>query len=360
MRAAVLVKPCAPLQIEELELGAPAPDEVIVRLGASGICHSDLTYATMDGVPTPTVLGHEGAGVVEAVGANVSGLAPGDRVISSFTPGCGSCWFCLRDMGRHCEQSPALWGSPRAHRLDGAPVPAMMGLGTFAEAMRVSARSVVKVESDLPDEVLALVGCGVTTGLGAALNTGQIRPGSTVAVIGCGGVGMSAVQGARLAGAARVIVVDPVAAKREIATSLGATDAVDPTDGDVVEVVRALTSGRGVDVAIDAVGYAETVAQAVAMTRKAGTAIIVGMGGLAQNLGTIPLGGFVFDEKRIIASFYGSSEVRRHFPLVVELIEAGRLDIEQIVSKRVELAEVNEVLGAMDRASAIRTVITFR
>jgi S-(hydroxymethyl)glutathione dehydrogenase/alcohol dehydrogenase len=235
----------------------------------------------------------------------------------------------------------------------------MMGLGTFAEAMRVNARSVVKVETDLPDEVLALIGCGVTTGVGAALNTGAVRAGSTVAVIGCGGVGMSAVQGSRAAGAARIIVVDPVEAKRAAATTLGATDVIDPGSGDVVSAVLDLTSGRGVDVAIDAVGYAATVAQACAMTRKAGTAVIVGMGGLAQDLGTVPLGGFVFNEKRIVGSLYGSAEVRRDFARCVELIESGGLDIAQLVSKRVGLEDVNGVLGSMESGDAIRTVITF-
>ena len=232
--AAVLVACGEPLSIESLDVGSPGPGEVLVRTTASGVCHTDLTVATTPARAVPVILGHEGAGVIEAVGEQVAGLRPGDRVITTYSPSCGVCWYCQRDMGRHCDRTMEIWNVPRARRSDGTLVPSLTGLGTFAEAMRVDARSVVRVDSELPDAVLAMIGCGVTTGLGAALNTAPIEPGDSVAIIGCGGVGLSALQGARIAGAARVIAVDPVPLKREQALALGATDTVDPSAVDPV------------------------------------------------------------------------------------------------------------------------------
>jgi len=172
VRAAMLVECGKPIEVEDVDVGAPGPGEAVVRLTASGVCHSDLTVARMSEHATPTILGHEGAGVVEAVGDHVDALRPGDRVISSFAPGCGQCWYCDHDLRRHCERTTEMWYTRRVRRHDGGPVYSFTGLGTFAEAMRVDARSVVKVETDLPDDALALIGCGVTTGVGAALNTG--------------------------------------------------------------------------------------------------------------------------------------------------------------------------------------------
>src|SRR5438270_753944 len=223
MQAAVFVEQDQPLSVEDVTPNPPGPRDVIVRVTASGVCHSDLSV--INGTlpfPPPCILGHEGAGVVEEVGEHVTGLQRGDRVIAAFVPACGSCWFCLHDRSNLCENSFGSTMVARGTRADGSPVTALTGLGTFAEAMTLDAEAVVKVETDLPDEQLALIGCGVTTGVGAVLNTAAVVPGSTVAVFGCGGVGQSVVQGARIAGAARIVAVDPIELKRSAALRLGA------------------------------------------------------------------------------------------------------------------------------------------
>ena len=224
-----------------------------------------------------TVLGHEGAGTVREVGDEVTKVKAGDRIVASFIPACGTCWFCLHDASHLCDNEMHVMMSMRGNRPDGSQYMAMTGLGTFAEAMTCNESSIVKIESDLPDEQLALIGCGVTTGVGAALNTAAVQPGSTVAVIGCGGVGQAVIQGARIAGASRIIAVDPVEMKRKTAEQLGATDFVDPSAGDPVAQVQQLTGGRGVDYAFEVIGLPETTLQAYNMIRKGGTAVMVGM-----------------------------------------------------------------------------------
>src|SRR5881397_240994 len=252
MKAAMCLEQDQPLAVEDVTPLDPGPDDVIVRITASGVCHSDLSVINGTLPAGKVVLGHEGTGVVEKVGADVTRLAVGDRVIGSFIPACGVCWYCLHGQSNLCAETYSVMFMPRVRRANGEELQAMTGLGTFAEMMTVSHHSVVKVESDLPDEQLALIGCGVTTGVGAALNTAAVAPGSTVAVFGCGGVGQSVVQGARIAGAARIVAVDPVELKRTSALRLGATDALDPTEGDAVEQIRSLTGGHGVDYAFDA------------------------------------------------------------------------------------------------------------
>src|SRR5438477_9798613 len=232
MRAAIFVGQDQPLVVEEVTPMAPGPRDAVVRVGASGVCHSDLSiihgYVP---IPPPTILGHEGAGVVEAVGDEVTKVKVGDRVVASFVYACGTCFWCVNHQTNLCENSLGAGFTPRATRSDGTPATAFTGLGTFADVMTVQEGSLVKVETDVPDEQLALIGCGVTTGVGAALNTAQVKPGSSVAVIGCGGVGQSVLQGARIAGAARIFAVDPVELKRKTAEQLGATDLLDPTQG---------------------------------------------------------------------------------------------------------------------------------
>ncbi len=356
MRAAVLVGANTPLVIEDLVGADPGPDEVLVRLTASGVCHSDLHVMGMG--LGPQILGHEGAGIVEAVGSEVDRVKVGDRVISSFNPSCGHCWFCLHDLANQCDENMPTWGIVHAHRHDGTPIPAMTGLGTFAETMTVKERSVVKINSDLPDDQLALIGCGFTTGVGAALNTAKVQPGSIVAVIGCGGVGQSVIQGAKVAGAARIVAVDPVAMKREQALRLGATDAVDPSAVDAIEAVRELSGGRGADYAIDAIGYASTVTQAYRMARNAGTIVIVGMSsGHDTFLDQIAPAEIAHTEKRILGSFYGSSSVRRDFQRFADLVAQGKLDLGAMVSRRIKLDEVNDAFRAMEAGEVIRTVI---
>jgi S-(hydroxymethyl)glutathione dehydrogenase/alcohol dehydrogenase len=329
----------------------------VVTLGASGVCHSDLsaTNGTLP-LPPPTILGHEGAGTVDWVGSEVTGVKKGDRVLATFIPSCGDCWYCLHDRSNLCEQTGAVMTTPRAQRADGTAIPAFTGLGTFSDAMTISEAQAVKVETDVPDEQLALLGCGVTTGVGAALNTAQVEPGSTVAVIGCGGVGQAVIQGARIAGAARIFAIDPVELKRKSAEQLGATDLVDPADGDPVSQVKALTGGRGADYAFEVIGLPETIVQAFATARRGGTAVVVGMPRM-DSMVTLPGFGLFFEEKRLLGCVYGSAQVRRDFPRFISLVESGRLDLGAMVSRRIKLDEVNDAFRAMQAGEVIRSVV---
>jgi S-(hydroxymethyl)glutathione dehydrogenase/alcohol dehydrogenase len=357
MRAAIFTESDGLLSVEDVTPTDPGPRDVIVRVTASGLCHSDLSVinGTLP-MPPPAILGHEGAGVVESVGAEVTRVKKGDRVIGSFIPACGTCWFCLHDKSNLCENTYNVMATPRAHRSDGTVLPTMTGLGTFADMMTCDEMSVVTVETDLPDEQLALIGCGVTTGVGAALNTARVEPGSSVVVIGCGGVGQAVIQGARIAGASRIIAVDPVALKRDTALKLGATDAIDPGAGDVVAQVQALTGGRGADYAFEVIGVPELITQAFNCVRAGGTAVAVGVPRFDSvvSLPTFPL---ILSEKRLLGTVYGSAQVRRDFPRLVELVETGRLDIGDMVSRTISLDEINKGFDAMKAGEVIRSVI---
>src|SRR6516165_3090369 len=255
MKVAVAYQVGQPLVLEDLPVPAIGPRDVLVRVSASGICHTDLNVIEgRSALPLPIVPGHEGCGIVEAVGPEVRRVKAGDRVLASVTPACGSCWWCVSGMSQHCALNAGVKAIKRFTLPDGRQAGAVCGCGTFAEAMVVDEASVVPVHTSLKDDELALLGCGVTTGLGAALNTAGVRPGSSVAVIGCGGVGQSVVQGARISGASTIIAIDPALARREVSLSVGATHAVDPNDGDPIEQVRRLTGGRGADFTFEVVG----------------------------------------------------------------------------------------------------------
>jgi S-(hydroxymethyl)glutathione dehydrogenase/alcohol dehydrogenase len=357
MRAAIFTELDGPLSVEDVTPTEPGPHDVVVRITASGICHSDLSVinGTLP-MPPPAILGHEGTGIVESVGAEVRHLQPGDRVIGSFIPACGTCWFCRNHQSNLCENTYTVMMNPRATRGDGTPLPSMTGLGTFAEQMICDEISLVKVETDLPDEQLALIGCGVTTGVGAALNTAHIEPGTSAVVIGCGGVGQAVIQGARIAGAARIIAVDPVALKRDMALKLGATDAVDPAEGDVASQVLALTSGRGGDYVFEVIGNPDLITQAFMCTRAGGTTVAVGVP-RSDAMITIPSFPLILQEKRILGTVYGSAQVRRDFPRLIALVESGKLDLGDMVSRTIALDEVNDGLRAMQDGEVIRSVI---
>ena len=357
MRAAIFVGEGKPLAVEEVTAHAPGPRDVIVQVAASGVCHSDLSIVNgYVPLPPPSILGHEGAGVVIEIGSEVTRVRPGDKIIASFVPSCGTCFFCLHDQANLCEQMWSFSGVPRATRVDGGAVTAMTGLGTFSDVMTIHELSAIKVETDLPEEQLALIGCGVTTGVGAALNTARVRPGSTVAVVGCGGVGTAVIQGARIAGAARIIAVDPVELKRKTAEQLGATDLVDPAEGDPVAQVQALTGGRGADYAFEVIGLPETILQVFAMTRTGGTAVMVGMPRMDATV-TFPAWQLFGGEKRLLGCVYGSAQVKRDFQRFIGLVETGRLDLGTMVSRRISLDEVNDAFRAMEAGEVIRSVI---
>jgi len=357
VRAALFVELDKPLSIEEVNPNPPGPKDVLVRVTASGVCHSDLSV--INGTlpfPPPCILGHEGTGTVEEVGDQVTGVKRGDRVVAAFVPACGSCWFCLHDKTHLCEDSFTSAMAVHGTRADGSPVTAMTGLGTFAETMTVNESAVVKVETDLPDEQLALIGCGVTTGVGAALNTAKVEPGSTVAVIGCGGVGQAVIQGARIAGASRIFAIDPVELKRKTAEQFGATDLIDPAQGDPVGQVQNLTGGRGADYAFEVIGLPDTILQAFNTARRGGTVTVVGAPRMDATV-TFPAFPLFYDEKKLLGCIYGSAQVRRDFPRFIALTETGRLDLESMVSRRIKLDEVNDAFRAMQAGEVIRSVI---
>ena len=357
MRVAVAYEVGQPLVLEDLPVPSIGGRDVLVRITASGICHTDLNVINgLSALPLPIVPGHEGCGVVVEVGPEVRRVRVGDRVLASVTPACGTCWWCVNGMSNHCELNPAVKAALRFEVSEGRRAAAVCGCGTFAEAMVVHEASVVPVETDLADEQLALLGCGVTTGLGAALNTAAVIPGSSVAVIGCGGVGQSVIQGASIAGAAVIIAIDPVPARREASARVGATNTVDPAAGNPVEQVRALTGGRGADYSFEVVGRPELMVQAFDMARVAGTVTLVGMPAVGDTM-TLPAIQAVFSGKRLAGSVVGGAQILRDFPRFIRLAEAGKLDLESMVSRRIKLDEINDGIDLLTRAEGVRTVI---
>lgn len=354
MRAAVLVETNRPLVVEDVHAVDPGPRDVVVRILASGVCHSDVSAASGGLDIGPSILGHEGAGVVEQVGPEVRRFRVGDRVIGSLIPSCGDCWFCERGQSFLCERSYDFLHTPRATRDDGTELRAL--IGTFAEQMTVSENNLVKVETDLPDEQLALIGCGVTTGVGAVLNTARVHPGASVVVIGCGGVGQAAIQGARVAGAGRIIAVDPQAAKRDHALKLGATDAIDPADAEPVAAVKELTHGRGADYAFEVVGSSDLLMQAYQCVRRGGTVVAVGIPHGAPTL-ALPAS-LVSDGKHVVGCVYGTARVREFFPMLVGMVERGQLDVASMVSRTIALSDVNGAFEAIESGDVVRSVIT--
>ena len=357
MRVAVAYEVGEPLAVEDLPTPAIGPSDVLVRLAASGICHTDLTVIRgLSNLPLPIVPGHEGCGVVEAVGAEVRRVAVGDRVVAAVSPACGRCWWCQNEMSNHCELGPTVLQARRFSLAGGRSATAVCGCGTFAEAMVVHEASVVPVRTDLADDELALLGCGVTTGVGAALVTAGVTPGSSVAVVGCGGVGQSVIQGARIAGASTIVAIDPAGTRRDASLKVGATHALDPADGDPVAAVRDLTAGRGADFTFEVVGRPELIVQAFDMARPQGTVTVVGMP-TKDDVITLPALRAVFSGKRLAGSKVGGAQILRDIPRFVRLAESGQLDLGSLVSRHIALDEVNAGIAALDQAEGVRTVI---
>lgn len=357
MRVAVAYEAEKPLVLEDVEQPAVGPRDVLVRISASGLCHTDLNVIEgRSALPMPIVPGHEACGIAEEVGSEVRRIKVGDRVLASVSPACGSCWWCVNDMSNHCELSAVVRSTLRYTLPDGRRAPAVCGCGTFAEAMVVDEASVISVQTDLVDEELALLGCGVTTGLGAALITGGVTPGSSVAVIGCGGVGQSVLQGARIAGAATIIAIDLVPERRKTALAAGATHTIDPAEGDPVAQVRELTSGRGVDFSFEVVGLPRLIRQAFDMARAEGAVTLVGMPPKGAEI-TLPAIPAVFSGKRIAGSPVGGAQILKDIPRFIRLAESGRLDLGAMVSNRISLDEINDGIALLSRAEGLRTVI---
>lgn len=328
---------------------------VRAAIRCTGVCHSDLSG--MNGtIPTgaPVVLGHEGAGEVVEVGAGVTNVKVGDHVIVVWVPPCGQCSYCLGGQPNLCSVVTMSSGFLPRFTLDGQPVFGFAGTGTFSEEVVLPQQAVVKVDDDVPFDIASLIGCGVMTGVGAAINSAKVRPGSSVAVIGCGGVGVSIIQGARVAGAAEIVAVDLVESKREDAKRFGATHAVSPEDLDGLK--NELTAGEGFDYAFEAIGLPSTIRATYDAVRRGGTATIVGVGRMDQ---MVEFNAFelFYAEKTLRGTIYGSADVRTDFHRLIRLWRAGRLDLEGMITERRKLGDVNQALDDMKAGKVIRTVL---
>lgn len=355
-----------PLEVLDVELESPKAGEVKVRLGASGVCHSDLSVQNGTLLqPLPAVLGHEGAGIVEEVGEGVTKLKEGDHVVISWVPQCGECFFCSRGQPELCEVGSAamitgglLDGTPR-FLLDGEPLMQMSSTGTFSEVTVIPEIGAVKIDQSVPIADAALIGCGVLTGFGAAVNTADIRAGDSVAIVGCGGVGLNVIQGAKHAGAERIIAIDMVDGKLQTAQKFGATDLVNAGEGDAVAQVMQLTDGRGADVAFEVIGLGPTIDQAFNMVRRGGQAIVVGVPKMDVMTSVPAAMGFVFGEKQIRGCWYGSSNVHRDVPQLAQLYMDGKLMLDELISREIGLDEVNTAFEAMSSGDIARQVIKY-
>jgi S-(hydroxymethyl)glutathione dehydrogenase / alcohol dehydrogenase len=357
MRAAVLFEYGSPLVVRDVDLDAPKDGEVLVRMAASGVCRSD--WHTAQGIHPqhlPVVLGHEGSAVVEEVGAGVRGLAPGDHVVLSWLPYCGSCARCVGGRPNLCERMEPFDagrladGTTRMHA-DGRDVHHNVP-SSFAERAVVPANTAIAVDPAIPLDQVALLGCAVMTGVGAVLNTARIRPGQSVAVVGCGGVGLSAVQGARIAGAASIVAIDVVEAKLDLARDLGATDAVDARTTDPLE--------RGVraDVVVECLGHADTIELAMSLVAPGGTAVLVGMAPPEARPG-VPALDVTLEERTVTGCWYGSCVPPRDFPLLVDLVRRGELRVEPMIGRSFALDDVNDALALFERGEDRRSVLRF-
>jgi S-(hydroxymethyl)glutathione dehydrogenase/alcohol dehydrogenase len=359
MKAAVLRAVKQPLEIEDVEVSKPGPHEVLIRTAAAGVCHSDVHFYEGSYLyPMPAVLGHESAGVVEEVGSEVRYVEPGDHVITCLSVFCGECEYCLGGRPSLCDKAMTRRGPGEPPRLSqkGEVVHQFLDLSSYAEQMLVHEHAIVKIRKDMPLDRAALIGCGVTTGVGAVLNTARIEAGSDVAVIGCGGVGLSAVQGAAIAGAGRIIAVDTQPTKLELARKLGATDLVNASKGDPVGQVKELTGG-GVHYSFEAIGLKQTTEQAWQMLRNGGTATVIGM---------IPIGtmvelhgvDFLF-EKKIQGSNMGSNRFRVDMPRYVDFYLNGKLNLDDMVSARLKLEDINDAFESVVKGEIARSVLIF-
>lgn len=359
MRAAVVRELNVPVLIEDVDIDGPGPHEVLIRTSAAGICHSDLNGITGRSVQQPPfVLGHESAGVVEEVGSLVSYVAPGDHVITCLAAHCGGCEWCLSGRPNLCARDGLGRGRDEKPRLSsgGEALQQFTGLGSFAERMLVHENTVVKIPEAMPFDRAALLGCGTTTGLGAVLNTARVGAGESVAVVGCGGVGLSAIQGARIAGALRIIAVDPIKARLDLARELGATDTVDATEGDPSQEVVTLTGG-GVDHAFECAGTKGTAEQAFRMLGRGGTGTLVG---ILRGQEPLQLDGTLFTPgRKLQGSLMGSTRFRIDIPRYVELYLQGRLRLDELITARVDLGGLNDAFDAMKRGDGARSVVVF-
>lgn len=364
-RAAVFYGPGEPLRVEEIDVAEPRAGEVRVRMVASGVCHSDYHVVLGEwGARTPLVLGHEGAGVVDSIGPGVTTLKPGDSVALSWTPSCRRCRYCVSGRPQLCTEAAdnayrnVLPDGTTRLSIAGQPVYSYLSVASFSEYTVVPESGAVRIDDSADPALAALVGCAVTTGIGAVLNTARIEAGDTVAVIGCGGVGLSVVMGAALSSAGRIIAVDLSPEKLALAQRAGATDTIDAGQGDVVTAIRALTDGAGVDYAFEAIGRAQTIEQAYACLAPGGTAVVVGQvpTGVTVQIDPMAMSG---RELTMKGSNYGSARPSLDFVRFLDLHRTGAVDLELLVSSRIKLDDINDAFDALGQGSGARTVVEF-
>jgi S-(hydroxymethyl)glutathione dehydrogenase / alcohol dehydrogenase len=360
MKAAVFHGPNLPLSIEDVELDKPQDREVLIKTVASGVCHSDLHF--VDGLypyPAPAVLGHEAAGIIEEVGKQVTYVKPGDHVICCLSVFCGNCEQCMSGHPNRCSNKSATQRNPADKpRISqkGKPVNQFLDISSYCEKMLLHENAVVKIREDLPLDRAALIGCGVTTGVGAVLNTAKIEPGSTVAVFGAGGVGLAAIQGARIAGARKIIAVDMFEGKLAMAKRLGATDTIDASSSDPVDEIRKMTGG-GVDYSFEAIGLKKVAEQAFNSLKAGGTATVIGMIPVGQK---VEIDGYMFlTERKLQGSNMGSNRFRIDMPKYIDFYLQGRLNLDDMISQRRKLEDVNDAFRAMKAGEVARTVLMF-
>jgi S-(hydroxymethyl)glutathione dehydrogenase/alcohol dehydrogenase len=359
MKAAVLHEIGADkLDVRDDIASTPVTDgKVKIKIKATGVCHSDLS--AMNGTipcPVPAVLGHEGAGEVVEVGAGVKSLAVGDHVVVCWSPQCGHCKDCVNGKPHLC-MTYMMDAFMDAHfTMGGEPIFGMAGAGTFAEELILPEDGAIKIDSDVPFDVASLIGCGVMTGAGAVMNAGKVEPGSSVLIIGCGGVGISAIQAARICGAAKIVAVDMVDQKLEWAKQFGATHAVKPED--LAHTSLELTGGAGFDYAFEVVGRSDTIRTAYDTTKRGGTTVVVGVG-RAEDMISFSAFELFYNEKNLRGTYYGSANIRRDFPLLLELWRSGQLDLEGMITRRLTIDQINDAFSAMQSGEVIRQVITF-
>lgn len=363
VKAAVLHQVGDLLEIETVEIDDPTPDEVRVGVIGSGLCHSDLHVidGSLPALSLPTILGHEVAGIVLEVGPQVQDVKIGDHVVAGINTHCDLCHYCSSGRTWLCERrlAPGIRSDPMTKIRSGdTAIAGIGGMSGFAEQVILHRSATVVIDPDMPLDLAALIGCALVTGVGTVINAARVRPGETCAVIGCGGVGLNVVQGARLAGAGRIIAVDLQASKLELATRFGATDVVHAGDGDPVEAVLGLTGGRGVDHAFEAIGIKPTSEQALAMTSPGGGAYLIGVVSPGVNL-EVPGLDFVLNNKKLCGVRMGSSNMAMDFPYFVNLYQQGRLMIDELVAERITLAEVNQGYDKMRAGDQARSVIVF-
>jgi S-(hydroxymethyl)glutathione dehydrogenase/alcohol dehydrogenase len=363
-RAVVVYEQNRPVVVEELRLEDPKPHEVLLRMAAAGVCHSDLSVIT-GAIPyePPVALGHEGAAIVESVGDDVSYVRPGDHVILSFVTYCGQCVMCQMNHAILCRGFKTRRGyllddTCRLHNAAGREIPQMSRIGTMSELSVVPEQSLVKIDPRYPLDRAALVGCGVTTGVGAVLNTAKVEAGSTVVIVGAGGVGLNVVQGARLADAGRIIVVDIFDHKLQMARQFGATDTVNAAQTDPVQAVLDMTNGLGVDYGFEVIGNPTAIAQMYAMVRPAGTAVLVGIPRVDAQL-PIPAQSLIFNEKRLLGCFYGSCIPRVDMPRMMHLYDEGKLKLDELITRTYRLDEINQAFADMEAGVNARGMIVF-